>query len=587
MSRRLRPAVTRRPLRLDAEYLFGRFRGEFVTDLTNSDVATDVAAVQELMALVVKAHRAINLYMPNNPVYQETLNTLAEAFKRLWADEQTLVLQITDQGIAWENELVLPEEKTPDSISWTLFKDGIRTVTLIPDAEDEEIVVFLGLVHQVRTLPADSDDDLLTLLWTQDFHYITYQAVDLAAEGTKPIPPPSQPPATPSPDQVRQGVQQEVADKPEGIVSIDDFDSTLYFLDDDEVAYLQGEIEREYSQDLRRNVLSMLFDIIEVQANPAGDGEIVTILHEFIPYLLTAGDFRSVAYLLAESKVTLERVPQLAEEHRQALTDFPASLSQPDTLNQLLQTLDDTENPPADEDLSALFGELTPDAVETVLSWLPRLKSATAKDVLARAMGKLAPSNPQAVGRALASLETTVVLGALQLIAQLKLGSVASELGQLTNHENTAVRSHAAAALASLATSTALMQLEKMADDPDRDVRLAAVKTLGEHRYRGAATTIESLVFSKVMKSADLSEKRVFFETFGLIADNGGVAKLGGILVGKGILSRKEDPQTRACAAMALGKIGSPQAKQILQSIKKEKEPLVKNAVDKALREIT
>ena len=423
--------------------------------------------------------------------------------------------------------------------------------------------------------------------WTQEFHYISYKTVDLGGgDDTKPIPPPAENQAAPSPDQVRQGVQQEVRDKPEGIVSVDDFDSTLYFLDDDEVAYLNGEIEREYSHDIRRNVLSMLFDILEVQANPPGDGEIIAIFHEFIPYLLGAGDFASVAYLLGEARVILERVPQLAEEHREALARFPANLSQPDTLNQLLQSLDEAEEPPADEDLSALFGELTPDAIETVLSWLPRLKNATAKDVLTRAMGRLAPSNPQAVGRALGSPENTVVIGALQLITQLKLEAVASQIGQITTHEDDGIRAHVAAALSALATPSALMQLQKMADDPDRNVRVAAVKTLGEHRYRAAATTIESLVFGKIMKSTDLSEKRAFFETFGRIADNGGVAKLGNILVGKGMLTRKEDPQTRACAAMALGKIGSPQAKEILQGIKKEKEPLVKNAVDKALREI-
>ncbi|NIQ57669.1 MAG: hypothetical protein GWN71_31080, partial [Gammaproteobacteria bacterium] len=31
-----------------------------------------------------------------------------------------------------------------------------------------------------------------------------------------------------------------------GIVSIEDFDSTLYFLDDEEIAYLKAEVEREY-----------------------------------------------------------------------------------------------------------------------------------------------------------------------------------------------------------------------------------------------------------------------------------------------------------------------------------------------------
>src|SRR3989449_7594739 len=54
--------------------------------------------------------------------------------------------------------------------------------------------------------------------------------------------------------------------KREGLVSIDEFDTTLYFLEEKEVDYLKQDVEREYSQDLRRNVLSMLFDLLELRS---------------------------------------------------------------------------------------------------------------------------------------------------------------------------------------------------------------------------------------------------------------------------------------------------------------------------------
>ena len=38
---------------------------------------------------------------------------------------------------------------------------------------------------------------------------------------------------------------------------------------------------------------------------------------------------------------------------------------------------------------------------------------------------------------------------------------------------------------------------------------------------------------------------------------------------------------------MALGKIGTPEAKQLLNSAANDKDPLVRNAVNKALRELT
>jgi HEAT repeat protein len=63
-----------------------------------------------------------------------------------------------------------------------------------------------------------------------------------------------------------------------------------------------------------------------------------------------------------------------------------------------------------------------------------------------------------------------------------------------------------------------------------------------------------------------------------------GVPILDGILNSGGFLKRKEDANTRACAAMALGRIGTQAAKDALQKAANDKEPLVKSAVNRALR---
>jgi len=84
-----------------------------------------------------------------------------------------------------------------------------------------------------------------------------------------------------------------------------------------------------------------------------------------------------------------------------------------------------------------------------------------------------------------------------------------------------------------------------------------------------------------------LTEKMAFFEAYGALAGAAGIPPLEKILVVKGgLLARKEDPETRACAAMALGKIRSPAAREVLQKVTQDKEPLVRNAVSRALREV-
>ena len=46
------------------------------------------------------------------------------------------------------------------------------------------------------------------------------------------------------------------------------------------------------------------------------------------------------------------------------------------------------------------------------------------------------------------------------------------------------------------------------------------------------------------------------------------------------------EPEIRACAAIAIGKIRTPEARQVLQQAVDDKDLVVKNAVSRALREI-
>jgi HEAT repeat protein len=84
----------------------------------------------------------------------------------------------------------------------------------------------------------------------------------------------------------------------------------------------------------------------------------------------------------------------------------------------------------------------------------------------------------------------------------------------------------------------------------------------------------------------DLTEKMAFFEAYGSIAGTTATKSLSSILLQRGLLKMKEPPDTRACAAMALGRIKSPEAREALQKAVDDKELVVRNAVNRALREM-
>ncbi len=539
------------------------------------------------MQAMVKGLRAAQLYLPNNPVYQQAMQNVRAAFRPVWEQTDELRFRVTEADIVLDGRAVLSQPNRGESIAWVLFKDGIRSLTFLPGVEEEEIVRFLGVIYKARQLPADADDDLLTLLWEQDFQYIRYDFVELAAPDASPIPKLEPRQEIPQ-ERVQQQVAEEVVqpERPRGTASLEDFDSTLYFLDDHEKQYLAGAIEQEYRQDLRANVLAMLFDLLELQTYSTVRAELLSILENFIPYLLAVGDFRSVAAICGEQRVVLKRARELLPEQRQQLEAIPAKLSQPEALAQLLQSLDEAAVHPTEEELGELFRELRPEALETVLAWMPKLTNQRVRELLVGAVERLAQAYPAELGRVLGVADEAVLLEAVKLAGHLKLPPVTAALGELLARVAPRVRLAAVEALAAIGTPGAMQQLEKAVEDSDRDVRVAAVRALAARGHRNVLGRLEAAVDGKALRGADLTEKMAFFEAYGLLAGPKGVERLSALLLGSGgILRRKEDPETRACAAMALGKIKTPEARRALELAAKDKEALVRNAVNKALRE--
>ena len=110
------------------------------------------------------------------------------------------------------------------------------------------------------------------------------------------------------------------------------------------------------------------------------------------------------------------------------------------------------------------------------------------------------------------------------------------------------------------------------------------MRALGARAHRAALPRLEAAVKSKALREADLTEKMAMFEAYGSLCGDGGVSLLDTILNGKGFLGRREDAEIRACAAMALGRIGGDRAADALRRAGSEKDVLVRNAVNRASR---
>jgi len=537
--------------------------------------------VGELIQSLVKALRAFQMYLPNNPIHHKAAANVRAAFAPVWAELHELVLAVAETDFVWEEQPVYQQASKQESLAWSLYKDGMRRLTFRPGVEDEEIVRFLEAVNTARHLKADASDDLLTLLWEREFTHIEYLFVE--SFGDEPVPDTAPAPERPSADALQSRVKEEAPPRP-GIVDLEEFDSTLYFLDEKEIAYVAQELRNEYTRDVRRAALDVLFDIFEFDTSHAVRDEILSDLETLFPNLLNAGEFRTVAHLLRELRALGERSAHLSTTHRQRLLGFEARLSEPDIVRQLMQSLDEAAAPPGDEDLGEVLRELRPSALGPIVGYLPALQNAHMRALLEAAADRLASGYPAEVVRLLREPQQEALKEIVGMCGRLKLQGAVSGLGELVPHADPAVRLATVLALTEIATVGALAAMERSVDDEDRSVRIAAVRALGARGFRNVLRRIEPVVLGKSEREIDLTEKMAYFEAFGSIAGPGAVPTLQSMLLSRSLLGYRASPETRACAATALGKIRTPDSRAALQKAVEDKDLVVRNAVSRALR---
>jgi HEAT repeat protein len=259
-------------------------------------------------------------------------------------------------------------------------------------------------------------------------------------------------------------------------------------------------------------------------------------------------------------------------------------ISSPESVRELIRALEDGSLRPDPRRLGSFLEFLRGEALGPLLFAAETLDNKELQPALREAVHGIADRNREALYDLLLEDDPIVLAGAARITGRMKLAEAGPVLSDLMYHEDSTVRLAAVEAATDLKASTAAGTLEALLDDPDREVRIAAVRALGLLRYRPATRSVAEALTSRELKNADLTEKIAFFESYGLLGGEEAVDLLDRYLNGRGFLGRRETPEMRACAALGLGKVGTPEAEAALKTALKEEDPVVRSAVNRALR---
>ncbi len=551
--------------------------------------------VEDAIRALVKAFRAWQLYLPNNPMRERAIATARTAFVACWVgDVDRIVMSVREAEFVMRGRTVHREsERLSDGVPWILYRDGIRELTLLPGFETEGLEPLLMLFQRARQAAPD-EDDLVTMLWVADFETLQYRYVDLTgtydltasgaltsgddegdALGTE-----TQPPIAAAAIDVPALSENSAP----GLVRVEDFESTLFFLDRRELNALQAEVRAEFSSDPRRAVMAVLFDIVELQRDLDARLEAIGRIEEVMVDLLASGTYDVASYALVEANATVRRAAELPSAAKQRLLSFTERMSEPDVVRQLLQAVDDGTRAPNAETLEALVAELRGSALAPLLSWLTHSAPGTARQSVERAILKLAERHTTDLVRLLEVEDDATAHGAMHLSGRLRSAAAAPALGRTLRHVRQERRLEATHALASIASPGALKLLEVAVDDVVPDVRVAALRAFATHKHAAMLPKLSVAIKKKEIRNAERSEKTAMFDAYGATCGDAGVALLDSMLNGRSLLGPRETPEIRACAARALGLVGTESAYASLRKASSSNDAVVRNEVARALR---
>lgn len=538
---------------------------------------------------LARAFRAWQLYLPNNPTRDRALQVARKALTELLSEhDEGFTVTVREHEFAHDDQVIYRDVERPtDGMPWLLYRDGLRELTFLPGFPESGLSEFLSLMQRARQAAPD-EDDLITMLWVADIETLRYRFVELGGPvGTSPLPASLEDLGVADD---RPGSDIPTAEsavptgEPPGLVKLENFDSTLFFLDPRELAYLEREMRSEFDSDPRIRVMGSLFDLVEVHTEESIRLEVIARLEELLLDLLTTSTYDQAAMVLREARTMMARAPEMTESVRAALEGLAAQLSEPAALSQLLQAIDEGPRAPSVETLEALVAELRGIALGPLLGWLATAPIGASRSAVERAAVKLAERNTADIVRHIESADRAVAESAIRLAALLRSAATVPALGKLVRQPEAEVRHEAAQALAAIGTAGALQVLEPLVEDADRDVRLTALRAIGAQRHAPALPRLARLLQRKEMRQTDRGEKTAVFDAFGAICGPDGVALLDGLLNARSILGPRESTEMRACAARALGLVGTEAALQALRRSADTRDAVVRNEVARALR---
>jgi HEAT repeat protein len=571
-------------------------------DLHDEESYLDGAAIQEeelrqantLVSALVKAIKAFRYYPPEYPLLKHFYQDLVNRFTAYLREYYSLVIKIDENKFSVKDHVLYATKDLKSSVPFLLYRDGVRQLRFMDGLEEWELKSFLDLLVQSDNID-HLDDDIVTLLWENDYIHIDYLAVDDYLDDVEIVIPENVEEFRDNQPQAALNHQVEInlanergEDALQQPQMLGDFSALatnkdIYMLTPEDLDALRQEVTTEIAPNAVYATATLLCDVCPLESDAEVFKAAIDILRNILETMLGTHDFPHATEVLMRLRLLLAD-PHIAPWQATLVSELQAIAAAPeriDAVRQFLQADGDNERT---AEFKRYLVQMPPLVVPQLVRILPQVPHDHARQMLTEVLAEVAEPAPEALSRFLDDPNGVLVRYLTRALGLIGGERVLGFLAKAFSHHDFSVRLEVLAALQRIPGAGAERLLVRALGDAEESVRGQAALGLGDRRTQTALAPLLHAVRAKGFRRRSPGEIKAFFEGIGRTGFNDALEALKEALTKRIWFGRGNLEAVRMHSARALVMLGTAEARAVLLEYSTARDATIKRACEQAMK---
>ena len=500
--------------------------GQVAEQFENKDMAKQVAAATAFFKSLEKGFKQIALYRHNVNQYKDYLKQSYDSLVTLLRKWETLPLRVDQLGFKLHDAWVYQHDADEQNIAHKFYRDGVRILVFRNGIDEQQLLDFVLICLTNFHSAEYMYEDMVSLLWKQDFGHIEYVVVDTVAVGTE-----TEEEARAEVDKIVNYLYQRLTSKSDDHVafariSLEDLEIELDDVEQakgvvikgtpatpEEKGRIQDELDEEKENKMLPKLVVILFKLLEDELDQDLGQALEEVFIQLLDSFLIHEDFRGINQMLHKFQSLKRKSLPAANLARleQIESAFVTRMGETERLDQVTQIIDAMAQIKEPQEVYRYLTRLDDQAILQLLQALEKMERVDARRLVCDALATLGKNQLDVFVRRLSSKKANLVRDMLYIIDKLNPPDRLKIIARLLDHPNLAIRLEALSIIGAMGEDSSRAYVLKALEDSEMQMRITAARMLPNYDLKMATKTLLAIVERQDFPKRDNKEQAALF----------------------------------------------------------------------------